>query len=255
MEIKFLGTGTSQGVPVIGCHCNVCKSTNIKDKRLRTSIHLNVNHRSFVVDTGPDFRMQMLREQIENLDAVVFTHEHKDHTAGLDDIRPYYFLQEKDIPIYATQEVQKRLKNAYEYMFYREKYPGVPNVHLQTIDNQPFNIFGVDFIPILVYHYLLPVFGFRIGDFTYITDASYIPPEEIQKIKGSKVIVLNALRKEEHLSHFNLQEAIDHIEAINPEKAYLTHISHQLGAHDEVEEQDLPENIHLAYDGLKIQMK
>lgn len=254
MEIKFLGTGTSQGVPVIGCHCNVCTSTNVKDKRLRTSIHLNINQRSIVIDTGPDFRMQMLRAQIERLDAVLFTHEHKDHTAGLDDIRPFYFLQEKDIPLYATQQVQKRLKNAYEYMFYGEKYPGVPEVDLQTIDNQPFRIFGIQFIPILVWHYQLPVLGFRIGDFTYITDASYIPPEEIQKIKGSKVLVLNALRKEEHISHFNLQEAIQQIHAIKPEKAYLTHISHQLGAHDEVEEQDLPDHVHLAYDGLNIEM-
>lgn len=252
MQITFTGTGTSQGIPVIACNCDVCQSDDIFDKRLRSSIHIQTDIVSIVIDTGPDFRQQMLRENIKQLDAVVFTHEHKDHTAGLDDVRAFNFVQKKAMKVYATQQVQQALKREFAYAFADTKYPGVPEIILKEINEQtPFTINGVTLIPILVYHYKLPVLGFRIGDFTYITDANFIPEMEKDKIKGSKVIAINALRRQSHISHFTLEEAIALMEELKPEKAYFTHISHQLGKHKDVSK-ELPSFIQLAYDGLKI---
>ncbi|WP_161890729.1 MBL fold metallo-hydrolase [Pontibacter russatus] len=253
MRITLLGTGTSQGVPVIGCTCEVCRSVDYRDKRLRVSVHLQVGGKSIIIDTGPDFRQQVLRERIRTLDALVFTHEHKDHTAGLDDIRAYNFAQHKDMPVYAEERVLGQLKKEFSYIFADYKYPGIPRVQLHTVTNQPFEVEGVPFTPIRVMHYKLPVFGYRIGDFTYITDANYISEEEKEKVKGSKVVVLNALRQEPHISHFSLQEAINLLEELQPEQAYLTHISHLLGQHREVEPQ-LPGFIRLGYDGLQLEL-
>ncbi len=214
-------------------------------------MHIAVEGKSFVIDTGPDFRQQMLRENICQLDAVLFTHEHKDHTAGMDDIRSFNFRQQKDMPIYARRQVIEQLKKEFSYVFAEHKYPGVPQVEVHLLDGAPFSIDGVAFTPIEVMHYKLPVYGFRIGDFTYITDTNAIEPAEKEKIKGSKVLVINALQKEPHISHFTLQEAIELTEEIAPEKAYFTHISHRLGRH-KVIETELPDNIFLAYDGLQL---
>ncbi|MCH7402951.1 MBL fold metallo-hydrolase [Belliella kenyensis] len=252
MKVTFLGTGTSQGVPVIGCHCPVCSSLDFRDKRLRCAIHIQSEDTSIVIDTGPDFRTQMLRERIKSLDAVIFTHEHKDHTAGLDDIRPYNFMQNLDMPIYATDQVLDQIKREFSYIFEEVKYPGVPQVQAVSISkNHPFLINDLKIQPIEVMHYRLPVLGFRIGDFTYITDAKTIESEELEKIKGTKTLVINALQKSHHISHFTLDEAIQLIETLQPQRAFLTHISHKLGTHEEVEKK-LPDHIKLAYDGLKI---
>lgn len=251
MKITFLGTGTSQGVPVIACDCEVCQSIDFRDKRLRTSIHIEMEDKSFVIDSGPDFRQQMLRERIDKLDALIFTHQHKDHTAGMDDVRSFNFKQQKDMPVYGRAEVLDQLKQEFSYIFAKIKYPGVPRVKLNEITNTPFEVEGVTFTPIEVMHYKLPVFGFRIKDFTYITDANHITEQEKEKIKGSKVLVLNALQKEEHISHFTLQEAIELIQDLNIPKAYLLHISHKMGLHADVNN-ELPEGIELAYDGLQI---
>ncbi|AMM52556.1 hypothetical protein TH61_17100 [Rufibacter sp. DG15C] len=249
MKITLLGTGTSQGVPVIGCECEVCRSLDYRDKRLRVSVHLEIDGKSLVIDSGPDFRQQMLRERIKRVDALLFTHEHKDHTAGMDDIRAFNFMQHMDMPVYADPRVLKQLQQEFSYIFTNATYPGIPRVELYPIQNEPFTVMGQQVIPIAVMHHKLPVFGFRIGDFTYITDANYISDEEKEKIKGSKVVVLNALRKEPHISHFSLSEALTLLEELAPEQAYLTHISHLLGLHREVE-QELPPNVRLAYDGL-----
>ncbi len=251
MQITFLGTGTSQGVPLIACPCKVCQSSDSKDKRLRTSILIEVNDKTFIIDTGPDFRQQMLRENIKTLDAVVFTHEHKDHTAGFDDIRAFNFIHKKKMDVYASSRVQEAIKREFAYIFSDFKYPGIPEINLHLLENKLTNVEGVNFLPIEVMHYKLPVFGFRINDFTYITDANYISDKEKEKIKGSKVLVLNALRRETHLSHFTFNEAIELVKELKPEKAYFTHISHQLGLHKNVQN-ELPYNIELAYDGLKI---
>lgn len=252
MKITFLGTGTSQGVPIIGCDCPVCSSLDFRDKRLRSAIHLEISGKSIVIDTGPDFRTQMLREKIKTLDAVIFTHEHKDHTAGLDDIRPYNFMQNKDMPVFATKKVLSQIKREFSYIFEEVKYPGVPKVMTHEIaKNKAFDVEGIPFIPIEVMHYRLPVLGFRIGSFTYITDAKTIAKEELEKIKGTKYLVLNALQTSHHISHFTLQEAIDMVNFIQPEIAFFTHISHKLGSHAKVEA-SLPAHIRLAYDGLKV---
>lgn len=248
-----MGTGTSQGVPVIACNCNVCQSADLRDKRLRTSIHIQHKNSSFVIDSGPDFRQQMLRAQIKNLTALIFTHEHKDHVAGMDDIRAFNYVLQKKIDIYATLRVQEALVREFPYVFHDFKYPGVPEVNMITIDEHPFNIEGLEFIPIEVLHYKLPVNAYRVGDFTYITDANFISEKEKDKIKGSRIVVINALRREKHVSHFNLEEALELIKELKPEKAYLTHISHQLGKHSDVEK-ELPPNVFLAYDGFEIEM-
>lgn len=251
MKITFLGTGTSQGVPIIACNCIVCQSTNKKDNRLRSSIMIEDNNNCFVIDTGPDFRQQMLREDVKKVDAIIFTHEHKDHTAGFDDIRAFNFINKRKMDVYASERVQSAIKREFAYIFSDFKYPGIPEIELHTIENKLFEINKTRILPIEVLHYKLPVFGFRINNFTYITDANYISENEKEKIKGSKVLVLNALRKEEHLSHFTFNQAIDLVNELKPEMAYFTHISHQLGLHNEVEK-ELPSNIKLAYDGLKI---
>ncbi len=251
MKITFLGTGTSQGVPIIGCECEVCRSLDYRDKRLRVSVHVEIDGTSLIIDTGPDFRQQMLRERIKRVDAVLFTHEHKDHTAGLDDIRAFNFMQHIDMPLYADQRVLLQLQQEFSYIFTNSTYPGVPRVQLKPIVNEVFSINDISITPIAVMHHKLPVFGFRIGDFTYITDANYIAPEEKEKIKGSKILVVNALRSEPHISHFSLPEAVDLVAELNPEQAYFTHISHLLGQHRTVEQQ-LPPNIRLAYDGLSL---
>ena len=253
MKVTFLGTGTSQGVPVIACDCPICVSDNLKDKRLRTSIHLEIDNLSIVVDTGPDFRQQMLRQKIKKLDAVIFTHQHKDHTAGMDDTRSFCFRQKNHIPIYAAEKVITQLQQEFSYVFAKNKYPGVPSIEINYISNKPFFISKTRIIPIQVMHYKLPVFGFRFKDFTYITDANYISDKELEKVKGSKVLVINALQKKSHISHFNLQEAIEVALKVKAEKTYFTHISHYLGFHDQVS-RELPQNIELAYDGLKIEL-
>lgn len=254
MKVTFLGTGTSQGVPVIACRCRVCTSTDTRDNRLRSSIHIAHEKNSFVIDSGPDFRQQMLRSKIVDLTALIFTHEHKDHVAGMDDIRAFNYILEKKIDVYASQRVQDALKREFPYIFHDFKYPGVPQVNLHLIENKPFTIEGLEFIPIEVMHYKLPIFAYRFHDFSYVTDANFISEEEKEKIKGSEILVLNALRREKHVSHYNLEEALQIIEELKPKKTYLTHISHQLGLHSEVE-QELPPNVFLAYDGLKIEVE
>ena len=251
MKFTFLGTGTSQGVPVITCQCEVCLSNDLKNNRTRSSLLIQAGKTTVVIDTGPDFRAQMLREKVQDLDAVLFTHGHKDHVAGLDDIRPFNYLLDKTIDVYAEERVQETLKREFSYAFATQQYPGAPQIKLNAIDETPFVIGDIPFIPIRVMHKDLPVLGFRIHDFTYITDANFIAETELEKIKGSKVLVLNALRKETHYSHFNLQQAIEIVNIVKPERAYFTHISHHLGLHENVENK-LPENIFLAYDGLVI---
>jgi len=251
--VTFLGTGTSQGVPVITCDCNVCTSIDFKDKRLRSAIHLQTDKTSIIVDIGPDFRQQVLRENILSLDAVILTHEHKDHTAGLDDVRSYNFKQKKDMPVYGRINVLNQLKEEFQYIFSSSKYPGVPRIELKEIVNESFTINEVNILPIEVLHYKLPVFGFRFLNFAYVTDAKTISTQEKLKLKDLDVLVLNALQKTEHISHLTLDEAIDLIKELKPKTAYLTHISHNLGLAREVSGL-LPENIHLAHDGLKIEV-
>ncbi|WP_298503387.1 MBL fold metallo-hydrolase [uncultured Maribacter sp.] len=252
MKITFLGTGTSQGIPVIGSTHPVCLSDNPKDKRLRVSVLVSWGEYNVVIDCGPDFRQQMLANPIPKLDALLFTHEHSDHVAGLDDIRPFVFRQ-GDIPIYAHKRVVESLKQRFYYVFTKEnRYPGAPSVNINSVENNtPFVVGGIHVIPVEVYHSNLQVFGYRFGDFTYLTDVKTVAEEEIEKIRGSKVLVVNALRKEEHHSHFNLDEALAFVDKVKPEKAYFTHISHLLGFHEEVEKK-LPKNVHLAYDNLVI---
>lgn len=253
MKVTFLGTGTSQGVPVIACNCEVCTSKNLKDNRLRSSILITSNEKTIVIDTGPDFRQQMLRANVQKLDAVVFTHEHKDHIAGLDDIRAFNYKQKSAMDIYATEAVQDALKREFYYVFADFKYPGIPLMDLRTIDLTPFSIGDIHLKPILVMHYKMPVLGFRINDFTYITDAKTINEIEKEKIKGSKVLVVNALQKDKHISHFTLIEAMAFADEMQAETTYFTHISHKLGTHSEISHQ-LPSHIHLAYDGLEIEI-
>ena len=253
MIATFLGTGTSQGVPVIGCTCSVCTSLDYRDKRLRTSLHLQTESNSLVIDTGPDFRQQMLREKIKSIQALLFTHAHRDHTAGLDDIRAYNFMQQQDIPLYAQIDVINQLKKEYSYIFSEHKYPGIPQLTCMEINETLFTIGADTIIPLPVMHYKLPVLGFRIKNFAYITDANFISEETFTKLKGVDTLVLNALQIEKHISHFNLEEAINIVERIQPRKTYFTHISHKLGTHHEINKL-LPDGVELAYDGLKIEV-
>lgn len=253
MKITFLGTGTSQGVPVIACNCHVCTSTDSRDKRLRTSVMIENKGKVFVIDTGPDFRQQMLTYNVQRLDAVLFTHEHRDHISGLDDVRAFNFKQKEYIDIYASQQVQNAIKREFYYAFEELKYPGVLEINLFDIKNKSFEIKGTQFLPVQVMHHKMPVFGFRIGGFSYVTDAKTIAQEELEKLYDSDVLVLNALRIEEHFSHFNLKEALQLIETLKPKKAYLTHISHLMGTHEE-REKDLPANVRIANDGLQIEL-
>ena len=252
MKVYFLGTGTSQGIPVIGSNHEVCKSLNPKDKRLRVSVWVYTHNTSIVVDCGPDFRQQMLASKCTKIDAFLFTHEHADHTSGIDDIRPFNF-RHGEIPIYAHSRVIENLKKRFDYVFETEnRYPGAPSVKpIEVLNNIPFTVGDIQVVPINAYHANLQVFGFKMNDFAYLTDVKTINSEEIEKIKGVKVLVINALREESHHSHLSLQEALDFVTLVQPEKAYLTHISHLLGFHDEVEKK-LPSNVFLAYDNLEI---
>ncbi len=251
MKITFLGTGTSQGVPVIACNCIICQSEDRRDKRLRTSLLVEAEDQNIVIDAGPDFRQQMLRAEVKKLDSILLTHEHKDHIGGMDDVRAFNYINKKPIDIYSDERVQRAVMREYPYVFSEHKYPGVPQMNLITIDDKPFQIGNLHIIPVKVHHYRLPVYGFRINDFAYITDANYISEENKKKLTGVKYMVINALRKEKHLSHFNLSEALDLINEISPRKGYITHISHQMGLHSEVS-QELPANVELAYDGLVV---
>jgi phosphoribosyl 1,2-cyclic phosphate phosphodiesterase len=249
--ITFLGTGTSSGVPMVACDCGVCKSNDAKDRRLRSSILVQSSKTSFVVDTTPDFRYQMLREQVKKLDAVLYTHPHKDHIAGLDDVKAFTFVSGNAMEIFANELTQEALKREFYYIFTDKKYPGIPQVNINTIDLTPFSIGDIPVIPILVWHLNMPVLGFRFGDFTYITDANRMEETEKDKIKGSKTLVINALRHKKHLSHFTLDEAIDLVQELNVPQAYFTHISHQLGKHQQINS-ELPNGVELAYDGMRL---
>ncbi len=252
MKITFLGTGTSQGVPVIACECKTCLSSDPRDKRLRTSLLLETGNTVLLFDAGPDFRQQMLTHNVKKLDSILLTHEHKDHIAGLDDVRAFNYKSKDAIDIYAEERVQKAVRLEYSYVFSEYQYPGIPKMRLNPIPVHEFSIKGLSIVPIRVFHYRLPVFGFRVGDFAYITDANYIPEDSKEKLMGVKYMVINALRKEHHISHFSLQEAIDFIMEISPAKAFITHISHQMGYYSEVS-RELPEGIILAYDGLSFE--
>jgi len=251
VKITFLGTGTSQGVPVIACECSVCASTDLKDKRLRTSLLLETKDVTLLFDAGPDFRQQMLREKVIKLDAILLTHEHKDHIAGLDDVRAFNHKSRTAIDIYSEKRVQKAIHKEYSYVFSTIRYPGVPEMRLCTVTDDVFSVKGIEILPIRVYHHQLPVYGFRVGDFAYITDANHVPEESKEKLIGVKCFVINVLRKEKHISHFCLSEALELIKELSPEKTFLTHISHQMGFHSEVSK-ELPDGVFLAYDGLSV---
>jgi phosphoribosyl 1,2-cyclic phosphate phosphodiesterase len=250
MKLTFLGTGTSQGIPVIACECEVCISTDTRDKRLRTSVLIESENTSVAIDSGPDFRQQMLNSKQKKLDAIVYTHEHKDHVAGLDDVRAFNFKSKKDMEVFGSQNVINALKNEFHYIFSEFKYPGVPSVNINKIKKDSiFSIGDINFTTIEVMHHKLPVFSYRINDLVYITDANQVDDQELQKIKGCKTLIINALRKEKHLSHFNLSQAIEFSQKVGADKVYLTHLSHLMGKHSDIE---LPENIEIAYDGLQI---
>ena len=252
MHFTFLGTGTSQGIPLIGCTCPVCLSADERDQRLRTSLLVQSPQTTLLVDAGPDLRQQLLRAQVADVDAILITHQHQDHTAGLDEVRAINFLQKHSIPIYATPPVQARLREQYSYIFQAAHYPGIPQIELRDLPQEPFKIGDIPVRPLFLKHAQLPVTGFRFKDFTYITDANFIPPNECEKIKGSQCLVLNALRKEPHHSHFTLSEALTMADELAVPKAWFTHLSHQMGLHKEVSA-SLPANRFLAYDGLKLQ--
>ena len=254
MKITILGSGTSQGVPVIACDCAVCHSSDALDKRLRSSILISDQTENFVIDTGPDFRQQMLNHSVKSLRAVIFTHEHKDHLAGLDDVRAFNYKEQRDMEVFCTEAVEIALRREFQYVFSNDRYPGIPSIQINRIENKAFELpNGLTLLPIEVLHYKMPVFGYRIGDFTYITDAKTISETEKQKVKGTKILVVNALHRSEHISHFNLDEALAFIAEIKPEKAYLTHISHLFGKHQEIEK-ELPPNVFLAYDGMTLEI-
>ncbi len=253
ISIEFLGTGTSQGIPVIACECHVCRSDDPRDDRLRTSALVRVGGTTLLIDAGPDLRQQMLRARVAQLDAVLLTHEHMDHIAGLDELRSFNFHQRQAMDIHANEQTLAAVRRVYHYAFSSVKYPGVPELMLHAIQRSPFNAAGVDVLPVEVMHHRMPVLGFRIGGLSYITDAKTIDPVELAKLEGTDVLVLNALRRQEHLSHLNLQEAMDLVGIVRPRKAYFTHISHLMGQHAEVAG-ELPQGIELAYDGLVVEV-
>lgn len=254
MKIHFLGTGTSQGVPVIACDCVVCQSTDYHDKRLRTSILIELNGHHIVVDTGPDFRYQMLRNKVKHLDAILMTHPHKDHIAGLDDVRAFNYQQQQAMSIYANAATLDALQREFYYAFSSVKYPGAPQLELEEIESgRPFYLFDQEIMPIEVMHYKMSVLGFRIANFAYITDAKTVSADSRKLLEGVEVLVVNALQEDAHISHFTLEEALAFIADINPQQAYLTHISHRFGTHEYIESL-LPENVHAAYDQLTIEL-
>ncbi len=251
-SLTFLGTGTSQGVPIIACHCAVCQSSDSRDTRLRSSVAIDIEGLSLVIDTGPDFRQQMLRDKRDRVDAILYTHGHKDHTAGMDDIRAYNYIQKKPMPLYLDSLTEESIKAEFAYIFSGDNYPGIPQVFLHHIEPlETIHIEGVEILPIPALHANLPVLGFRIGNLTYITDANYISSESMSAMQGTEVLILNALRQEKHLSHFTLAEAIEVSEAVQARQTYLTHISHQMGKHADVEK-NLPSGVSLAYDTLSV---
>ena len=255
MKITFLGTGTSQGVPLIGCNCDICKSFDSKDKRLRSSALISVGNKNILIDAGPDFRQQMLREEIIKLEAILLTHEHKDHIGGLDDVRAFNYIQKRPMDIYAEKRVCDLLQSRdFAYVVERKDYPGIPKMNFKEIENEMFKIEDESVLPIRGIHNQLPVFGFRVRNFAYITDMNYISSEEKEKLKDLDVLVITALRRKEHVSHFSLAEALQIIEEVKPKKAYLTHISHKLGFYNELIK-ELPENVFPAYDGLKVEIE
>ncbi|MGQ1787210.1 MULTISPECIES: MBL fold metallo-hydrolase [unclassified Saccharicrinis] len=253
MKITFLGTGTSQGIPVIACQCKVCQSNDVHDKRLRSSVLVEVDGHNIVIDSGPDFRQQMLTHDVRSLDGILFTHEHKDHIAGLDDVRAFNWVTKKHVDVFAEHRVLKAIKNEFSYAFVPEPYPGVPKINLNVINEQPFKIGEIDVVPIRGMHMHLPVLGYRIGDFSYLTDFNYISEESMEKVRGSRIVALNAVRKEPHISHYSLSEAVEVLQLANPNTGFVTHISHQMGLYEEVN-QELPANIQLAYDNLVINL-
>ena len=252
MKLTFLGTGTSQGVPVIACHCRVCRSGDIRDSRLRTSALLSIDDRNVLFDIGPDFRQQMLREKVEHIDAILITHAHRDHVAGLDDIRSFNYVQHRKMEVYLNAEARHAIERDYHYIFEPHQYPGLPEANLHTVEG-PFTVGDIPVMPIKAMHKDLPVLGFRIGELAYITDANYIAPEEMAKLQGVKVLVINALRKEKHFSHYCLPEALEIIGKVAPERAFLTHMSHEMGLHAEISAEQ-PAGVQLAYDGLTIEV-
>lgn len=256
LTVTILGSGTSQGVPVIACNCPVCLSSDSKDNRLRSSILFNFEDNNYVIDSGPDFRQQMLREKVQSLEAIIYTHEHKDHIAGMDDVRAFNFKQKKDMEIYCNHDVEKALNREFHYVFSANTYPGIPKVNINPISkDKPFSLTPkLKITPIEVMHYKMPVLGYRIGDFSYITDAKTVSDQEREKLKGTKVLIVNALRREEHISHFNLNQALEFIKDINPDRAYLTHISHLFGTHKDIEN-ELPANVYVAFDGMRIELE
>ena len=251
MKITFLGTGTSQGVPVVACQCDVCQKGTKKDKRLRSSIMVEIDEKVIVIDAGPDFRYQLLRQNVCKLDGILVTHHHKDHIGGMDDVRSFNWLTLKAVDIYASPASQNVIMNDFVYAFDKNAYPGVPSFELHTINDQSFNLKGIDVEPLEALHLGMPVLGFRIHDFAYITDANYLPTNTLKKLIGCKIIVLNALRKENHISHVNLEEAVQIMEFLRPEMAFFTHISHLMGFHSEINN-SLPDFIELAYDQLSV---
>ena len=253
MQVRFLGTGTSQGIPIIGCPCPVCTSEDPRDKRFRTSALVTVDGLNILIDTGPDLRMQLLRAGVTRLDAVLYTHEHMDHTAGLDDVRPINFMMKQTLNLYGLPRVMRALHRSFEYAFAEHKYPGVPTIALNPIKPEPFFIQDIEIQPIRVRHMTLPILGYRIRNFAYITDGSFIAPTELKKLKGVDVLVVNALRKEEHYSHFNLEQALSVIRSVGPQRAYLTHVSHEMGLYAEIDP-TLPENVFLGIDNEVIEL-
>jgi phosphoribosyl 1,2-cyclic phosphate phosphodiesterase len=253
MKIIFLGTGTSQGVPVIGCDCSACTSADPYDKRLRTSVFIESDETAIVIDTGPDFRQQMLREHVKKLDAVLLTHGHKDHTAGLDDVRAFNFLQKRPMDVFATTFVHNVLKREFKYAFAQEKYPGVPQIIQHVIRNKPFMVKNLEVTPVEATHYSAKVFGYKINNFAYLTDVSEINPKEQKKLLHLDVLVINALRIKQHYSHFNVEQALNLIAEVSPKKAYLTHISHMMGRQADMKHL-LPPNVEFAYDGLQLEL-
>lgn len=253
IEVIFLGTGTSQGVPMIGCHCDVCNSIDPRDQRLRSSVLVRTKGVTMVIDTSMDFRVQMLREKVGHLDAVLYTHEHRDHTGGMDDLRAYNYHMNRAVDIYCTKQVSQMLNRTFDYAFAPEPYPGVPQLKLHIIGRKTFSVNRVEVVPVFGKHFVIEVTGFRIGDFAYLTDFNAIEPLELDKLKGVKTLVINALRRKPHISHFTLDQALQIIEQVNPTEAYLTHLSHQMGLYVDVEA-ELPENVHVAYDGLRLEI-
>lgn len=255
LKVTLLGTGTSQGVPVIACHCPVCSSKDPRDKRLRCSVLLETEAGNFVIDSGPDFRQQMLRANVQNLQGILFTHEHKDHVAGMDDVRAFNFKENRAVDVYCTKDVEVALRREFHYIFHEVSYPGIPRINIINFDNSDIQLSkNISVTPIRVMHYLLEVYGFRLGSFAYITDAKTVEQQEIDKLQGLEILVVNCLRKEDHISHFNLEEALRFIEQVKPKKAYLTHISHLLGTHEEVE-RELPGNVGVAFDGQRFELE